>query len=231
MLKKLVESERFRAVVGTLLAAYYRLVNRSCRAIVEPADYIERIGGVQAVIATTWHGEHFMVPFARPSNWPAKAMISRSRDGALNVAVAEKLGVGAIRASGGRSGKEVRRRGGVSGFVAAVRELEAGTLVMMTADVPKTGKIVGEGIIQIARHSGKPIVPLATVTTNRKRFSSWDRAVLNLPFGRFVTVFADPIRVAPDAGPEEIEAKRLEVQAALERITARAYELAGGRDV
>jgi lysophospholipid acyltransferase (LPLAT)-like uncharacterized protein len=231
MLKTLVGSVAFRRFAATLLAGYFRLVHRTCRRIVEPADFIDRLDGPRALIVTTWHGEHFMIPFVVPSPaWRPTAMISRSRDGDLNAMVAEKLGAATIRASGGRSGKEVARRGGVRGFVEALRVLAEGKALMITADVPKTAKVAGEGIVQLARRSGVPIVPVAAVTSRRKRLRSWDRAALNLPFGRFAIVFAEPIEVPADADAETIEAKRREVEETVNRITARAYEIAGGRD-
>lgn len=231
MLKSLVERPGFRRFAASLLAGYFRFVHRTCRKIVEPADAYERIGEPHALIVTTWHGEHFMIPFVVPSSdWKTTAMISRSRDGDLNALVAEKLGSETIRASGGRTGAEVARRGGVRGFVEALKALEAGKAMMMTADVPKVGKVAGEGIVQLAKRSGVPILPLAAVTSRRKRMNSWDRAALNLPFGRFVIVVEEQIEVPRDADEATIEAKRLAVQAAVERATARAYEIAGGRD-
>lgn len=232
MLKKLVERPWFRRAVAGLIAGYYRLVNATCRKIVEPADFFDHFDLERAVIATTWHGEHFMLPFGVPDpRWKVAAMISRSRDGELNAMVAELLGIRSFRASGGRTGQEVARRGGVAGFVAALKMLSEGTSVMLTADVPKVGKVAGEGIVQLAKKSGAPIYPVATVTTRRRRMKSWDRAVLNLPFGRLAVVVGDPITVPADADAAAIEAKRLEVQAAVDRVTARAYEIAGGRDV
>ena len=234
MLKNLVRSARFRAIAATVLAGWFRLVRATCRAVAEPTDYFDRHGGLKPMIITTWHGEHFMLPFIKPApHWPVKAMISRSQDGDLNVLVCERLGIGAIRASAGKSGDEVKRRGGVAGFVAALRALREGTIVALTADLPKgPAKVAGEGIVQIARHSGAPIVPVATVTTNRKRFwRSWDKAAFNLPFGRFAMVYADPIVVPADADEATLETYRLRVESELKRVTARAYEIVGGRDV
>lgn len=233
MLKSLVEKPAFRRLAAGVIAAYFRLVNRTCRRIVEPADFFETFGDPHAVIATTWHGEHFMIPFVAPQpRWRGRlvAMISRSRDGDLNALVAEKLGAGTIRASGGRNGKEVARRGGVRGFVEVLRALEAGNAVMVTADVPKVAKVAGEGIIQLARRSGAPILPLAAVTSRRRRLKSWDRAALNLPFGRFVVVLGDFIEVPTDADADTIEERRRRLEAEVDRVTARAYALAGGHD-
>jgi lysophospholipid acyltransferase (LPLAT)-like uncharacterized protein len=234
MLKKLVRRPFFRELAASVFAGYFRFVRWSTRLILDPEDFHERLGEPRAMVVTMWHGEHFMMPFLKPDDrWTVKAMISRSQDGEMNVLVAEKLGIGAIRASGGRSDSEVRRRGGVAGFVAALRELEAGNTVCLTADVPKgPAKIAGEGVVRIARRAGVPILPVATVTSNRHRLvRSWDRAAFNLPFGRFAIVLGEPITVACDADEAAIEAARQRVEAELLRVTARAYELVGGRDV
>jgi lysophospholipid acyltransferase (LPLAT)-like uncharacterized protein len=231
MLKKLVEKPAFRRFVAGFIAAYFRLVNRTCRRIQEPADFFER-HGPRGLIATTWHGEHFMFPFVAPKkSWKLAAMISRSRDGDLNALVAEKLGAQTIRASGGRDAAEVARRGGVRGFVEAVRMLREGYAITITADVPKVGKVAGEGIVQIARRAGVPIVPIAAVTSRRKRMiRSWDRAAFNLPFGRFVVVLGEPIEIPEDADEATIETKRRELGETLDRLFRRAYEIAGGKD-
>jgi 3-deoxy-D-manno-octulosonic-acid transferase len=50
---------------------------------------------------------------------------------------------------------------------------------------------------------------------------------LNLPFGTLAGVAGEPIHVPADAGEEALEAARRTVEDALNRITARAYELAG----
>jgi lysophospholipid acyltransferase (LPLAT)-like uncharacterized protein len=234
MLKDLVRSAGFRELAASLLAGYFRFVRWSSRQVLEPADFWERLGEPRPLVVTMWHGEHFMMPFLKPHDgWTIKAMISRSQDGEMNVLVADKLGIGAIRASGGRSGHEVRKRGGVAGFVAALRELQAGNTVCLTADVPKgPAKVAGEGVVQIARKAGVEIQPAATVTSNRHRVkNSWDGSALNLPFGRFVMVLGERISVPPDADETVVEEIRRKVEAELNRITARAYELAGGRDV
>lgn len=232
MLKRLLRSAWFPNLVGTMFARWFGFVRWSCRTVVEPADAFAAVEALGPIVGTIWHGEHFMLPFLKPRpDWPVKAMISRSRDGALNVAIVEKFGIGAIRASGGRTGAEVGRRGGVAGVVAAVRELEAGVSVVMTADVPKgPSRVAGEGVVQIARLAGVPIVPVACTTTHCLRMRrSWDRAAVALPFGRFAVVMGEPIRVAQDADAEALEAARLRVERELDRVTRRAYELAGGR--
>ena len=44
-----------------------------------------------------------------------------------------------------------------------LRQLESGSSVAMTADVPKRARVAGRGIVTLAKLSGRPIVPTAAV--------------------------------------------------------------------
>ncbi|HAT86864.1 MAG TPA: hypothetical protein DCS30_13525 [Rhizobiales bacterium] len=77
--------------------------------------------------------------------------------------------------------------------------------------------------------SGRPIVPAAYASSRRKDFvNAWDKASLNLPFSRASFVIGDPIFVDEDASEEHLEAKRQEVEAALNAVTEEAYRNVGG---
>lgn len=93
---------------------------------------------------------------------------------------------------------------------------------MLTADVPKTARVCGDGIIALARISGRPIVPLAVVTSRSITARSWDRASIPMPFGRKIAVASQPIYVPADATPEALEEARLAVEAALVAVHAAA---------
>ena len=77
--------------------------------------------------------------------------------------------------------------------------LEGGAIVGLTADIPKIARVCGQGIVTLAQLSGRPIVPVAIVTSRRIDFRSWDRASLGLPFGRSAVVIGEPIFVAAEA--------------------------------
>ena len=232
LFKRITRSRGFRRWLASVAAGYYRLVRHSGRLVVEPADAYGRIvrPGEGAIIAM-WHGEHFMMPFVNLHGYDVVAMISRSGDGDFAAVLAEKLGIGAIRASGGRAKGDTLRRGGIMGALAAISALEEKRIVAMTADVPKgPSRIVGDGIILIARKSGCPIVPVAIATGRYIRLEkAWDRSVVNLPFGRVAIVFGEPISVPADADAETVAAARKAVEVELDRVTARAYELAERR--
>ncbi len=217
-----------QSLLGSAIAGYLRLVYATGRKIQDPPDLFRRIDAELPVIFAMWHGEHLLSPLVNGGRFPSDALISRHRDGELNAIAAAKLGIGAIRGSGAHNA-DFHRKGAVPAFREMLRSLADGRSIGMTADVPKVGKVVGQGIIRLAAHSGRPICPVAIATNFRHRLDSWDRAVINLPFSRLVVAGGEFIRVAPDSDDEGLEEKRLAVQAALERCTARAYAVADGQ--
>ncbi|MCW6507138.1 lysophospholipid acyltransferase family protein [Lichenifustis flavocetrariae] len=212
-----------------LVSGYLRLVRATNRFVQEPAGFLDNIAPELPVIVAMWHGQHFMIHYAWPPGARIAALISRHRDAELNAVLLKRLGVKAIRGSGGRAEK-ARRRGGVTALIEMVRTLAGGHTVVMTADVPKVSRRAGLGIVTLARLSGRPIYPLAVVTSRRFDFRSWDRASLGKPFGRGAMVLGDPIRVARTADDAALEEARQAVENGLDLVHARAYGLVGCED-
>ncbi|MEP3668759.1 MAG: lysophospholipid acyltransferase family protein [Roseibium sp.] len=231
MLKSLGRHPVVLRTVGTLLATYLKFVRKTNRFVVDPPDVYDQIDGDLPDIVAMWHGQHFMAPFIRPEGYSVSVMISRSADGEINAIAAEKLGLGLIRASGSQKAHQISKRGGMRGFIEAMRVLRGGGNVALTADVPKgPARIAGPGIVQIARHSGRAILPVAVATSRSIELNSWDKASINLPFGRGAIVLGELIHVASDADDDALEASRQEVEAGLNATTRRAYELVGRSD-
>lgn len=229
MLKRIGRSRAAQGALAFFAAHYLRLVERTTRFTVEPRDFRERVTADAPVIAALWHGQHLGAHFAWPAGLKVAALISRNRDAQANALALERLGVIAIRGSGGRAEKMVKR-GGVQALREMLRQLNSGVSLVLTADVPKTARVAGDGIVTLAKLSGRPIYPLAVASARRIDFNSWDRASLPLPFSRGAIVVGDAIRVAADAGPQEIEAARAQVERALDAAHARAYEILGSHD-
>lgn len=222
--KRALGSRRIQGAGGALIAAYLRLVHRTCRLTVVPDDAYERFDGGQPVIIAMWHGQHLMIPFLRRHYHNVKVLISRHRDGELNALAAERLGVGTIRGSGDMAGR-FHRKGGVSAFRAMLESLDSGINVALTADVPKISRRAGQGIVKLAAISGRPIVPVAMATSRRVELNNWDRTAVNLPFGRAVAVLGEWVRVARDADDAALEQARLAVETSLNEATERAYAI------
>src|SRR5437899_426878 len=123
--KRLRESRFIRSASGVVGAEYLRLVMKTSRFIVEPADIFERVVPEQPFILTMWHGQHFLTPFFKRPHLPAKVLISRHRDGEVNAIAARRLGLGVIRGAGDH-GSEFHRKGGAPAFRAMLDALTEG---------------------------------------------------------------------------------------------------------
>jgi lysophospholipid acyltransferase (LPLAT)-like uncharacterized protein len=228
-LKDVGRSRAVQWLIGWLAARYLGIVHRTNRFTVEPANAYDLIGPRMPVIVAMWHGQHFMVHFARRPGDRFASLVSRSKDGDLNASLLDHLGVRPIRGSGAR-GRDPRSKGGAQAMRDMLKALRGGESVVMTADVPKISRRCGRGIVALAQLSGRPIVPTAVVASRRIDFDSWDHASLGLPFGRGAIVLGDPIDVARDLEEAGFQAARLAVEEGLDRVHARAYHLIEDRD-
>jgi hypothetical protein len=210
---------------GIAVAEYIRLVWNTGRFLIEPEDFHERFQAEQPVIAAMWHGQHMLIPFVRRDPLRAKVLISRHRDGELNAIVAERLGLETIRGSGDH-GPEFHRKGGVPAFKAMLAALADNCNIGLTADVPKVARVVGRGVVMLARESGRPIFPVGIATAWRIELNNWDRSAINLPFSRGAMVIGNAIRVPADADDAALERARERLGHALDAVTARAQALA-----
>lgn len=229
MASAFLKSRFVQETLGRGLALYLRLVRRTNSFTVEPADIFDRVRPELPLIIAMWHGQHIMIPYARPDWMPASSLVSRHGDGGFNAIALRHLGIGAIRGSGAL-GKKIREKGGAAAFLAMMRELKGGTTMVLTADIPKRARVAGAGIIALAKASGRPIYPVAVVTSRRIDFSSWDRASIGLPFGKGAIVVGAAIHVARDADETASEAARRAVEDGLDAVHARAYALIGAVD-
>ena len=215
---------------GALASAYLRLVHRTNRFVQEPPGFVDAIAPDLPAIVAMWHGQHFMVHYAWPPGTRVAALISRHEDGEINAAILRRIGVEPIRGSGGKGAVKTRMHGGAAALRAMARSLGEGRTVLMTADVHKVSRRAGLGIVTLARMTGRPIYPIAVVTSRRFDFRSWDHASMGKPFGRGAMVLGDAIRVPREADDAALEAARSAVEAGLDGAHARAYALVGDRD-
>ncbi len=223
--ERLKTSAPLRAVLSTALVAAFRFVNATNRFVPGSREIIADRARHAPAIGALWHGQHLMGPFMRPPGMDVVALFSRSGDAELNAAVANKLGFEIVRGSGGREGGQRTEKGGARALIALKRALDQGKSVAMIADIPHgTPREAGLGIVTLARLSGRPIVPMAYASSRRIVLEkSWDKTTISLPFGRAAVVLGEPIHVAAAADDREMERKRAELTAALNRATADAY--------
>jgi len=223
--KRIATSSAFQETVGAVAASYLRLVWRTSRTTLEPSGIYESVE-IPAIVAM-WHGQHFMAPFIKRDDprHRTKVLISRHRDGEINARAAERLNIGTIRGSGAHNG-EFQRKGGAAAFTEMLNALNEGYNIAMTADVPKVARVAGLGIVKLAQFSRRPIYAVAIASSRRIELDNWDRSAINLPFSRLAIVASNAICVPQDADAEALETARKLVESELNRVTARAYEIA-----
>ncbi|MCR4269023.1 lysophospholipid acyltransferase family protein [Nitratireductor sp. ZSWI3] len=229
--KPLARSRFVKQALAAVMANALRLIDRTNPRVAGSHDLEAAIAAHSPAIAALWHGQHLMGPAINPRKHRLVALFSRSADAELNALVAEKLGFGIVRGSGGRKGERNSGKGGAQALIALKKTIERGCNVAMIADIPHgTPREAGLGIVTLARISGRPIVPVAIATSRRKVLEgTWDKTTINLPFGRSAVVLGDPIYVEPAADEAVMEEKRRQVTDALNEATRQAYALVDGK--
>jgi lysophospholipid acyltransferase (LPLAT)-like uncharacterized protein len=177
------------------------------------ADLLEVWESGQKVIFCTWHDQLLMMP-PRYKGTKAQVLISPSRDGELIARTIAYFSLGAVRGSSSRGGREAFRK-----LVAFAREpVDLG----ITPDGPKGPRHEAKiGVVQLARMTGHPIVPLAFACSHGHRFKSWDRFLLPYPWGKAVYQVGQPLSSEKS---ESAEAFLVRVQQAMEDNTCQAGE-------
>ena len=229
--KVLLRSNAFQSVAARLVHAIGVFVYRSNPPVAGSQDMLAHIEGHKPVIIALWHGQQMLVQFTRPQGEPVAGLVSRSADAEINARVLELSGNEVVRGSGGRDRGATNRKGGVRALIALRDALRRGRHVVMIADISKGApRQAGEGVVHLAKFSGRPIIPMALATSRHyvvKR--AWDRMTINLPFGRRCLRLGAPIYVPADAGDDDIAAIRQKVTEELNRVTADAYRLVRAR--
>ena len=210
--------------------AYIRLVYNTSEVRRDPPDTDAKLFSEHPQIFAMWHGQFGMLPKIKPDR-PADvaAMVARHGDAELIAGVLSRFGMRLIRGAG--AGYRRRNRGGAAALRESLKALQQGTTVAMTADVaPGPARKAGNGIVMLAKLSGRPIVPCAMATSRYLTLNNWSAFTINLPFSKLGIVVGDPIWVPEDADSAALEAARIAVERGLNQATARAYELAGAID-
>ena len=198
------------------------IVGRTLRWEVEGADNLKtasRDGSLP--IYTFWHNRIFLgTYFFR--NRRIVVMTSQSFDGEYIARFIQRFGYGAVRGSS--------TRGGVGAIVKMVRLARAGCHTGFSIDGPKGPRYVAKmGAVLLAKKTGNPILPFSLVAKRYLTIRSWDRLQIPLPFTRALVSIAPPIYVPKDADEEELQAKRDELQKALDECCSRGDEWRRGR--
>ncbi len=133
------------------------------------------------VIISFWHDQLLLMVCGYPGK-RANTLISPSKDGELLARTMRLFGHEAVRGSSSRGGREA--------FKHLLKLASEPTDFVLTPDGPKGPRHqIKDGVIQLARMTGRPIIPMAFVCSKGHRFASWDKFLFPYPFSRGVYSF------------------------------------------
>ena len=194
-----------------------RLYRLTCR--------IERVGDLDGIIKqpdpvllTCWH-QDLLFTFANLTRYagqrPIAVLVSQSKDGEIAAWLLAWFGFIPVRGSSSRGGAAA-----LSELLRRVKEDRS--IGVIVCDGPRPpARVAKPGIITLSRLTGRPIYMLRSWATRHYIFKkSWPQFALVLPFSRVVVMIEGPLSVPPDAGEEEQERLRLELQDRLNRLAA-----------
>ena len=167
--------------------------------------------GVPMIFAV-WHSRTLLLP-ALYAGRRIRVLASRSRDGELAARFVQRFGLGVVRGSSSRGGREALRE--------LVRSLREGWDVVVVPDGPRgPAEVVKPGVVALAAWSGAPVVPLAVGASAEWRARSWDGFRVPRPGARLVVRFGEALRVDARSGATAREQARADLEARLAALAA-----------
>ena len=164
-----------------------------------------------------WH-EVMLFPLVTHCGPDFSILVSRHRDGELITQV--------MRMFQGKTVRGSTSRGAVAGLLGMMRNQPSKHLGI-TPDGPRgPRRVVQDGAVYLASRTGMPLVPTGYAFDGCRRAGSWDKMALPRPFRRAVCVVGSPVIVPGDLDRDGIEDYRERMQEEMDRVQARAEQLA-----
>lgn len=207
-------------VAPPLAHAYIRLLHATMRVDFRGREVLEAARSAPGqFILCFWHSRFVLMPYAYTG--PRIVVLSSNhRDAEALVRILRKFRIEQARGS--------TSSGALTGMRQVLRKVHEGCDVGLTPDGPRgPRRRVQPGVVAVARFTGLPIVPVAFSASRARRLRTWDQTLLPRFFSRGLFVYGRAIVVPRDAGEATQEAKRVELEAEMDRITDLADDAAG----
>jgi lysophospholipid acyltransferase (LPLAT)-like uncharacterized protein len=174
-LKKRAEQWVKVSLLPPVAAVLIRGLARSMRCETrghEAVDALYREG--RHIILAFWHAQQLMIPIGYRGAG-SHVLISRHGDGEIIARIIARFGHEAVRGSS--------TRGGAGALRALIKLGRSGRDVVVTPDGPKGPRHVAKlGVIQLAKVTGLPIVPLAFACSKKNSFRAGIATWSRIPF-------------------------------------------------
>ncbi|MHB8111280.1 MAG: lysophospholipid acyltransferase family protein [Syntrophorhabdaceae bacterium] len=162
-MKKKLKSFLMIHLMPPMVYGFLSLLKMTLRVkhINRPPD--ERWGNHFNYLVCFWHSRLLMMPFAKKGGG-GKVLISRHRDGEFIARIVSYFGIGTVRGS-------YRKEGSVSSLREILHDLKENIDIAITPDGPKGPRFeVKKGIVELARLSHKPLLPVSYGASKKKLF-------------------------------------------------------------
>lgn len=165
-------------------------------------------------IGVFWHGRLLMMPRIYKGK-KLSFLVSPHRDGQIVGRALKRFGFHAILGS--------TNRRGFSAFKQMLKANREGSDIALVPDGPRGPRYqVQIGVIELAKLTGRPVVPVTFSSSKRKLFKTWDQFLLPYPFSRGVFVWGEPVYVDPKGDRSHLEERRALLERRLNELTEKA---------
>lgn len=173
--------------------------------------------GSVTFLYSVWH-DSVLPPIFGAQGHQGVALISQHRDANTIEVMLKAVGMGAIRGS--------TSRGGASAIKKLI-SLAQGKHVVITPDGPRgPHHTMKAGIVFLASHSGRPVVPTAFSATSYWKFrGSWTSIWIPKPFSKVYYLVGDPIEVPENLSREQLNYYTDFVQTKMEELEREVKQL------
>ncbi|ALA59923.1 lysophospholipid acyltransferase family protein [Nitrospira moscoviensis] len=190
--KRRVENWLKFSLLPPVAAGVIRAIGRTMRVETGGHGPVDKIYGEgRNIILAFWHAQQLMIPLGYRGAG-SHVLISQHGDGEIIARIIARFGHQAVRGSS--------TRGGAGALRALIKLGRSGRDVVVTPDGPKGPRQIAKlGVVQLAKATGLPIVPLAFAcskkNSSRAGIASW--SPLRSRGGSFSTGSRSSCRVTP----------------------------------
>lgn len=168
------------------------------RLFVRRTDNVDKRFEGRYIIAHP-HGDQILLAIGGRTKRQMAMMISQSADGEALAALVSALGHIPVRGSSSKGGSTALRN---------LKKLAAEKDIMLAVDGPRGPRFaVKPGVIDLARLTGLPIMPMALRCSRSYTFAkAWDKTEVPKPFSSVSVHFGEVMHIAADCKKEDYPA-------------------------
>lgn len=215
-----IHSPRVNRILARCAVAVCRTLFRTLKLRFTEADPSVNpyTGDGPAVIYSVWH-DAACYPIFAGRHQRTVALVSKHQDGSLLASGLAMCDIGLVRGSSSRAGASAMRE---------MIDLPADRNIVMTPDGPRGPRRRTKlGMVFLAAHTGRPIVPTGFAATRDWKIpGSWTNLSIPKPFSTVYIMTGEPIPVPRDASREAMAAIETQVQIEMDRLTEACEQLA-----